>query len=669
LRDWAASALANAIPIGNGYLDSPAGSPTPSGTSKLMPWAPHSLFVELYLNGVYEGDYQLIEKVNVDGNRINIDELAETDTTDDISGGYLLEIDQHKDEDYVFITPQQVPIGLQDPDYTPEVPEQTDYITNYVDFAENALFSWNLTDPVLGWRAYFDEASLVNFYIVNDLMGNVDGGEFYSSDYLYKAKDNPLLYMGPVWDFDISSGNVNYAAIVNPTVSWMQKYAPWYTQVFKDPGFKADVVTQWNELKKNGIFSTWLKSIQGEAQHLEQSQVNNFGRWPMQGVEVWPNPQAAGSYDGEVTYLVNWLSLRMEYMDSLFNNKTPTATALIAPAGALRQGAAVTLGAAVTGGSAPSGSMTFLANGLVLGTAALDGSGHASLTTSLSAGNDSLTAVYSGDDTNALSSSNAASVTVSAPFIGTTINLSSTGVNANSASVNNFAVYVVGLSGSSAPTGTVTFMVDGQSQTNANLVNGTSELSASQLSSGTHSVQAVYGGDNTYQGSSSNTMTLVVPAGDFMLGTAETSLTVSAGQSASTVVSLTPENGFNSAVTFACSELVAGMTCIFSPATVTPAGGVAQSTLTISQTSTTAAVHGGAYPLFSSTALALGLCGLFCRKRRRLQMFLLTIAGVSAMGLLNGCGESPKSGETSAVMVTATSGTLQHATRLLVVAQ
>ena len=39
LRDWSASALANAIPIGNGYLNSPPDSPTPSGTSTLMPWA------------------------------------------------------------------------------------------------------------------------------------------------------------------------------------------------------------------------------------------------------------------------------------------------------------------------------------------------------------------------------------------------------------------------------------------------------------------------------------------------------------------------------------------------------------------------------------------------------------------------------------------------------
>ncbi|HEX4020494.1 MAG TPA: CotH kinase family protein [Acidobacteriaceae bacterium] len=225
LRDWAASALANNIPIGNGYLNSPADSPSPSGTSTLMPWAPHSLFVELYLNGVYEGNYQLIEKVNVDSHRININELAETDTDPSkVTGGYLMEIDHRQDEAYVFTTPQGVPIGLTDPDFSPdpEVPEQTAYISNYMTTAENALFASNFTDPTLGWRAYFDEASAVNFYIVNDVMGNNDGGAFYSSDYLYKDKKNALIYMGAVWDFDISSGNDNENPIVNPTVPWMQ---------------------------------------------------------------------------------------------------------------------------------------------------------------------------------------------------------------------------------------------------------------------------------------------------------------------------------------------------------------------------------------------------------------------------------------------------------------
>jgi hypothetical protein len=290
MRDWAAQALANAIPIGNGYLNEPAGSPTPSGTGALMSWAPHALFVELFLNGVYEGNYLLSEEVRVGGHRININELSETDTApDQVTGGYLMEIDRHQAEAYVFFTPSKLPIGLIDPDFTPdpEVAEQTAYITKYIDTAETALFSNNFTDPTQGWRAYFDEASAVNYYIVNDLMGNVDGGDFYSSDFLYKDANNPLLYMGPVWDFDISAGNVNYATITNPTLPWTQTNAIWYEQWFKDPGFQADVAKQWNALKNNGVFAAWLASIQQEADSLQQSQKNNFARWPMLGIEVW----------------------------------------------------------------------------------------------------------------------------------------------------------------------------------------------------------------------------------------------------------------------------------------------------------------------------------------------------------------------------------------------
>jgi hypothetical protein len=415
LRTWSAGVLANAIPIGNGYLNEAPDSPTPSGTGVLMPWAPHSLFVELFLNGVYEGNYLLIEEVKVDSHRVNITELTESDTTPtQVTGGYLMEIDQHQDEAFVFFTPQGLPIGLIDPDFTPdpEVPEQTSYISNYVDGAETALFSSNFTDPTQGWRAYYDEASAVNYYIVNEVMGNVDGGDFYNSVYLYKNANNPLIYMGPVWDFDISSGNVNYATITNPTLPWVQTNAIWYEQWFKDPGFKADVATQWNALNNNGVLTTWLASIRQQAASLQQSQANNFGRWPMLGIEVWPNPEAAGSYNGEVEYFINWLNLRIAYLDSLFNNKAATSTTIGVGDRTVRGGSPITLSAQVTGGSRPTGTVSFLASGVLLGTVALT-DGAASLTTSnLPPGTDDLQAVYSGDGANALSVSASQPVSV-----------------------------------------------------------------------------------------------------------------------------------------------------------------------------------------------------------------------------------------------------------------
>jgi hypothetical protein len=506
LRDWSASALANAIPIGNGYLNSPPDSPTPSGTSALMPWAPHSLFVELYLNGVYEGNYQLIEEVKVDSHKVNIKELAETDTAPDVvTGGDLLEIDVRQDESFVFQTPENVFIGLIDPDFSPDpqVPEQTSYISNYVNTAETALFASNFTDPNQGWRAYFDEASAVNFYIVNDVMGNVDGGAFVSSDYLYKDRTNPLIYMGPVWDFDVSSGNVNYQPIVSPTVPWMQAYAIWYEQWFKDPGFNADVVAQWNALMKNGVFAAWLASIQQQAQSLEQSQANNFGRWPMQGIKVWPNSEAAGTYDGEVTFFVNWLELRIAYLDSLFNNKAQTSTTLRIADGQMRSGAPATLTARVSGSAAPTGVVSFLSSGVLLGKSSLNSDGAASLTVrNLPAGTDKLQAVYHGDHDNAFSTSTIRPVNVAAPLAATVTSLAVAASAEGDGSSSDVTAAVIGNSGNAVPTGTVTFRLDLGSGMAVKLDGtGRAKYPTSSISAGTHTITASYSGDSNYSAS------------------------------------------------------------------------------------------------------------------------------------------------------------------------
>jgi beta-galactosidase len=161
------------------------------------------------------------------------------------------------------------------------------------------------------------------------------------------------------------------------------------------------------------------------------------------------------------------------------------------------------------------------------------------------------------------------------------------------------------------------------------------------------------------------------PAPDFMVAVTPNAVTVAAGSSGTTTVTLEPQNGFstNSAVKFTCSGLPTGATCNFSPVTVSSTGSMS-STVSVNTTVASAAISKNSGLLFSGSSLAVVLGFAVRRKRRRLHwMVLLLPSIVVATTLLAGCSKSsfttnPTTGgtpTTSTVTVTATSGSLMHA--------
>ncbi len=171
-----------------------------------------------------------------------------------------------------------------------------------------------------------------------------------------------------------------------------------------------------------------------------------------------------------------------------------------------------------------------------------------------------------------------------------------------------------------------------------------------------------------YVASSVATATYTIPP-DFSVAATPASETVAAGQYGTTSISITPANGFNSAVSFSCSGLPFGATCIFSPQTVTPSNGVASTTLNITTNLSMAMIHSRTSPLFPIGALAALVWCIGCKRRRLPQLFALIVVGAIGFCLLNGCGSGNSGGVSSApqsatytITVNATSGSLQHST-------
>lgn len=123
----------------------------------------------------------------------------------------------------------------------------------------------------------------------------------------------------------------------------------------------------------------------------------------------------------------------------------------------------------------------------------------------------------------------------------------------------------------------------------------------------------------------------------FTLSSSLPSLTVKAGQTATTTISVAPSNGFNAPVSFACSGLPVGASCSFSPSTVTPTSGTATTTLTVTASASAANLRRGIGPAFPA-ALAAMLCCLGFRRRQHLIHLLALVVCFGGLGLLSGCG-------------------------------
>ncbi|MEO8433080.1 MAG: Ig-like domain repeat protein [Acidobacteriota bacterium] len=189
--------------------------------------------------------------------------------------------------------------------------------------------------------------------------------------------------------------------------------------------------------------------------------------------------------------------------------KIATTTALRSSANPSPNGQPVTFTASVTGpaGPAPTGTVTFSDGVALLGTAALDASGNASLTISkLATGGHTIQASYSGDANRFPSSAPPLAQTISS---GSSTSLNSSPNPSRLAQPVTFTAVVSSSSGS--PTGTVRFLEGAQVLATASIgPGGQASTTLSGLAIGGHSVTASYGGDATFPPSNSSPLVQVV---------------------------------------------------------------------------------------------------------------------------------------------------------------
>ena len=158
-------------------------------------------FADLWINDIYEGNYLVTEPIQDGSDRVDIHPAA---------GDFLVEYERsRKDEEETsyIVTDAGYRYLIHDPKNPGE--SQAEYVLGVMNHVEEVISdvqkSNNGDNAISKLSEVIDIDSFVDYCVFAEFMKSVDMG--FSSEYFY-YKDG-LLYAGPVWDYDLSAGNVN----------------------------------------------------------------------------------------------------------------------------------------------------------------------------------------------------------------------------------------------------------------------------------------------------------------------------------------------------------------------------------------------------------------------------------------------------------------------------
>ncbi|MFK7784450.1 MAG: CotH kinase family protein [Crocinitomicaceae bacterium] len=299
--------------------------------SRMGHYSPKYRHVKLNVNGEFQGTYLLVEKIKVDKNRLDLD----IGTADDWAVGdpFLVKFDNENPNYSSWpqnfqgenITIKTIyPKNSYDDGY--HLQFEFPYITDKLDEAIDNVSKGLRGKDHYHYRDFIDVASFVDYFLMTELSKNPDG--FKRSVYFYRdrvSQDNSTLskiHMGPVWDFDLAFGNVNYGNYKSAEGwTYLQKRdsknvdlfpAFWY-KLLCDPEFVQQCISRLQEIKEMATKSNLEREAATLFHHIEQSMKLDTERWRGKTNQK-AKPSAKGDWN-QISDVLDFYWRRLEWME------------------------------------------------------------------------------------------------------------------------------------------------------------------------------------------------------------------------------------------------------------------------------------------------------------------------------------------------------------------
>lgn len=337
-----------------------------------MDFTPDSVFIDLYMNGCYWGNYQLTGKIEVGEERVNIPNLEEK-TEDvnkvkklseydkfgmenlegsntipgtsigfkipsnplDITGGYLLEYDlgeRYLEEDSGFTTKLNQAVVIKSPQYASR--EQLNYIAErYQEFEDAVTVYEGINEETKKpYYDYIDLNSYAKAYLIEEITKNIDAA--ISSRYFYKYPDSysTKFYAGPIWDYDFALGNYGEVMSGGTQPEEMEPaglyameddgcFNVWYALYYR-PEFQETFKKEyWDTFRKNALDGA-KNRIPQMTEYIVKSELMDRMRWHDETYDNYANIEE--EYKSAIENLQNFIVDRINFLDGEWGTKETT---------------------------------------------------------------------------------------------------------------------------------------------------------------------------------------------------------------------------------------------------------------------------------------------------------------------------------------------------------
>ena len=282
--------------------------------NEIMDWAPETRYIELFVDGEYKGVYLAVEAVTNDESRLN---LA---TYGLLSGETAYIVERNRDdsdenplENYGRINGYtSFSLYIDYPGATKITDDERTYIESDISEFERSLYSARFDDEEGGYADYIDVDAFVDYFIINEVAMNHDGGGL--STYYYKDIEGKLSIT--LWDYNNCWDN--YQWFSEDFDEFYLTEMPWFERLVEDDAFVDKVVERYRQLRQGELSTEHVLELLSQTrEELEAATDRNFAVW---GYTFESNLLAGSgrditSYDEAYRQLKKAIKKRFKFLD------------------------------------------------------------------------------------------------------------------------------------------------------------------------------------------------------------------------------------------------------------------------------------------------------------------------------------------------------------------